>query len=241
MSCTHTSSSSSPNTLELAFGAVLVVIGAVLTLDAFGFGEVTALFGLWPVALVVAGVTGLARTRDRGARLWAWAWIVVGAWLLLRNFGLTHVGFWDLFWPVVLIVVGLRLGMRAWNRPPQSERVGPGPGPHASHLAAIFGGTRRTVQEPFTGLSMTACFGGCDLDLRRATIPAGSEAVVDVFAAFGGHEIRVPDEWRVVFDVTNIAAGVDDRRGSIAYPETGVPPPTLRIRGTLIASGLTVR
>jgi hypothetical protein len=131
--------------------------------------------------------------------------------------------------------------MGAWQRPSRSPRVGPAPGPHTSHLAAIFGGTRRTVQEPFSGLSMTACFGGCDLDLRRATIQAGSEAVIDVFALFGGHEIRVPDEWRVIFDVTNVAAAVDDRRGTIVHPETGIAPPTLRIRGTLIASGLTVR
>jgi hypothetical protein len=242
MACTHSSSSSSsgPSTLELAFGIGLILFGVVLTLDVMGVEDVTRLLRVWPAALVLAGVTGLSRSRDSAARLWAWAWIVTGAWLLLRNFGLTRVGFWDLVWPIALTALGVKLGLDAWRRQ-SGHDAAPRVSPHASHLVAIFGGSRRQVQEhPFLGASMTACFGGCELDLRHSDIPAGGEAVIELFALFGGHEIKVPEHWDVVLEATPIAAGVEDKR-SRRYATPNPTRPRVVVKGMLVFSGLTLR
>ena len=40
--------------------------------------------------------------------------------------------------------------------------------------------------------------GGCEIDLRHASMPEGRAAVLDTFAFWGGIEIRVPDDWEVV-------------------------------------------
>jgi hypothetical protein len=240
MSCTHPARRQQ-NTLELAFGTALIIFGVVLTLELVGVGHLATALRIWPVALVVAGVTGLGRARDRGARLWAWAWILIGTWLLLRNFGLTRVGFWELFWPIAIVALGVKLGLDAWRRP-DSGTAGPSRvAANASHLVAIFGGSKRQVQErPFAGASLTACLGGCELDLRHSDIAPGAEAVIEVFGLLSGHEIRVPDHWTVVFEVTPIGATVEDKRG-IALEPSSATRPRLIVRGVLILSGLTIQ
>ena len=50
--------------------------------------------------------------------------------------------------------------------------------------------------------------GGCEIDLRHASIDG--EAVIDIFALWGGVELRVPPDWTVVSRVTPILGGVDD-------------------------------
>jgi hypothetical protein len=241
MMCADSSTQSTPNTLHLALGVALVIVGAVLTLDVFGIGNAERLLGLWPAALVFAGVVGLRRTSDSGGRLWSWALVVIGGWLLLRAFGLTDVGFWELVWPIAIIAFGVKLWLDA-----RGQRVGevrPAPvAANASHLVAILAGTKRAVHErPFRGASMTSILGGCELDLRHADIPPGTDAVIEVFGLFGGHEMNVPDAWTVVSQVTCIAAGVDDQRGIAPTPNTDPNPRRLVIKGILLFSGLTIR
>jgi hypothetical protein len=40
--------------------------------------------------------------------------------------------------------------------------------------------------------------GGCEIDLRHASMPEGRAAVLDTFAFWGGIEIRCPDDWEVI-------------------------------------------
>ena len=61
------------------------------------------------------------------------------------------------------------------------------------------GGTKTVVTTAdFKGGQATAVMGGCEIDLRHASMPEGRAAVLDTFAFWGGIEIRVPDDWEVV-------------------------------------------
>jgi hypothetical protein len=109
-----------------------------------------------------------------------------------------------------------------------------------SNLVAVLGESKGSVKETLTKASMTSVLGGCHLDLRLATIPAGERPVIDVFTVMGGQEIVVPPGWAVDFDVVSILAGTADKRlPSVATAlDSGMPRVT--IRGVLILGGLTV-
>jgi hypothetical protein len=229
-----------PNTLQLAFGLGLVLLGSILTLDLLNLADADRLFKLWPTALILAGAVAFVRASDGDARLWAGGWMVVGALILLTTLGLSRVGFWGLLWPLVLIVVGVRLGLRALGRSTAASREAGG----GSGLVAIFGESKRAIQDrPFKGASMSALFGSCFLDLRQADVQPGEMAVVDCFAMFAAHEIVVPPGWVVESHVTPIAASVEDERPARAKadPSAVNQAPRLILQGALLFAGLKIR
>jgi hypothetical protein len=235
---------SDDQSLQLIYGIAITLVGIGLTLASFGLTDTGAVLRFWPAAIVVAGGVGVARAKDGPARVWGWFWILLGTWLLARTAGRSHVNFWDLVWPMALVGLGVKLWLDAMRRPGAPLTPKPTLGSTASHLTAILAGSTRVVQEPvFPGASMTTVLGNCTLDLHLSGPPADGEAVVEVFALLGAHEIVVPEGWTVVSEVTSVGASVDDRRSSFAG-RTRVPGdtrPRIIVRGMLILSGLTIK
>jgi predicted membrane protein len=85
---------------------------------------------------------------------------------------------------------------------------------------------RATASRDFGGAELTALMGGCKIDLSRAQIASG-EAVVDVFAMWGGIELTVPEDWTVICRVVPVMGGIEDQT---------VPPALERQR--LVITGL---
>ena len=50
--------------------------------------------------------------------------------------------------------------------------------------------------------------GGCEVDLRNAVI--NGDAVIDVFAMWGGIEIRMPEDFTLINRVTAVMGAVED-------------------------------
>jgi len=245
-----------PPSLQLAVGLLFTLLGAILTLDAIDLMDASRALRLWPLAVVGAGAIGLSRARGDDARVRAWIWMAVGGLLLVTSMGWSRAGFWDLFWPIVLVVVGVKLGLRALRpapTPAPSADTTASPGADArpsawsngSHLIALLGESKRTVQDrPFLGASMTAVLGSCVLDLRQAEIPRGHSAAIDLAAVLAGHEIIVPAGWIVESRVTPIAGSVEDGRSPAYRPAPGPDAdgaPRLILRGFVLFSGLTIR
>jgi predicted membrane protein len=102
--------------------------------------------------------------------------------------------------------------------------------------AAILGSsTRGSNSNDFRGGEATAVLGGCELDLRQATI-AGTEAVLDVFAFWGGIEIRVPESWTVVLHATPLLGGVEDKTRRPAAPGK-----QLVVKGMVVMGGVEIK
>lgn len=108
------------------------------------------------------------------------------------------------------------------------------------NLIAVLGETRRASNDrPFRGGEMTAVMGGCNLDLRHATLPAGVEARLNLLGLMAGHEIRVPAGWSVISDVIPIMGGVDDKR--ISPVAAGEDAPRLRLTGFIVMGGVVIK
>jgi hypothetical protein len=71
--------------------------------------------------------------------------------------------------------------------------------------------------------------------LRHAGLEGA--AVIDVFAVWGGIEIRVPEDWTVVSRVTPILAGFSDN----TRPTQAATAKQLVIRGFILMAGVEVK
>jgi predicted membrane protein len=224
-------------TPQFAFGLFVMGAGIVLMLDTLNVVDAGRAFAFWPVGLIALGATILARD-DTPGRFWGFVWVIVGSWWLLRNVGWITVGFWQVFWPLLFTAIGFSIVMRTLREGGHLRRVSSS----TSHLFAVFSETKRKLDgQPFEGATMTAVFGSCDLDLRRATIPPGEERVIELFGVFCGHKILVPSEWNVLLNVAPVMSEAkDDRVAPLAPPPLTGAPPRVIVRGFALLSEVKV-
>ena len=104
--------------------------------------------------------------------------------------------------------------------------------------SAVFSGRDIRVDNSyFNGADLSALFGGIDLNLKNALID--KNVTINVQAIFGGIDILMPSNVRVVVDVTPILGGVDNgTRMPLGADEN---TPTVFIRGTCLFGGLDVK
>ncbi|RAI85838.1 LiaF transmembrane domain-containing protein [Algoriphagus yeomjeoni] len=105
-------------------------------------------------------------------------------------------------------------------------------------IDSIFSGiNKRMLTKNFQGGKLTAAFGGIDLDLTQSDFTGMVNLQVDVI--FGAIKLVVPPHWDVRVEVTNIAAGVEDKR---VYRQSEVDQDkVLVIRGTVFFGGLEIK
>ncbi len=82
---------------------------------------------------------------------------------------------------------------------------------------AIFSGQEIKYDfQSFEGGNLTALFGGIDCDLKNAIL--GEELYINVFVAFGGVDIFLPDDVDVEISSHCLFGGVSDKREKISTP-----------------------
>ena len=220
-------------TPQFVIGLIIVTVGLLLTLDNLGLIYAEDYLRYWPAGLLALGVVKLSQARAAGyGGLSGILLIVIGALLLVDRTMTIEFNVWRL-WPVVLVIVGGALVYQTLSGP-RLRSVADGSA--LVSAMAFLGAVSRGSNSPhFRGGSLTAVMGGCDLDLRHAAIDG--EAVIEVFAMWGGIEIRVPEDWTVVSQVVPIMAGVDDR----TRPPQGLARHRLVLRGFMIMAGIEIK
>jgi predicted membrane protein len=223
---------------SLIFGLVIVAIGVLFLLDNFGF-PVGIVWQYWPVALIAIGLAKLVDARDTPGRTWGAILMIVGVVLIADQIHLpflNNVSLWSL-WPLGLIAFGAIMLWSALEG--KSLTSAWDPGTCRLNQFAVFGGGKRKICGDFKGGSIFAFCGGYELDLRKATMSA-DQVVLAANAMFGGFEIKVPETWSVIMQVTGIFGGHED---ATAQPDpTLVPhPKRLIIRGATMFGGLGVK
>jgi predicted membrane protein len=176
-------------TPRVILGLAVMFAGLVLALDSLGFIEAGDIFRFWPLVIVAIGVVKWMAPVSQ--KMSALIWIVAGLALLLVSLGrMSFAGVWAL----ILFLVGAKIAWKALRpvpRPKDADSV--------IDLMQFMGGTKTVVTtSDFKGGQATAVMGGCEIDLRHASMPEGRAAVIDTFAFWGGIEIRTPDDWEVV-------------------------------------------
>ena len=219
-------------TPQLLMGLFIIIVGVMFTLDNLGLAEADRYIRYWPAGLIAIGLLKLWQSREGGAFA-GLVFTTVGTWLLLESLGIVRVNFWDM-WPLLLVLFGASMvwqGLRGGRRPAIASDAND----TLSALAVLSGVNRGNNSRAFKGGDLTAVMGGCEIDLRQAAIEG--EAVFDVFAMWGGIEIRVPENWTVVGRVTPILGGFDDKTRA---PQ-GAGTHRLIVRGFAIMGGIEIK
>jgi predicted membrane protein len=198
---------------QVALGLIVVLLGVLFTLDNLDLLYARDYLRYWPALLVLYGLWRAATCDTTSGKVWGLFWALVGSILLLDKLYIIDVRLWDLG-PLILVVIGASMLFGTMRRHRQFA-VGTGLRSADSNstisAVAILGGFKRTNDsQDFRGGEATAIMGGCELDLRQASIKEG-EAVLDLFAFWGGIEIRVPEDWTVVLEGVPVLGGFEDK------------------------------
>jgi len=212
---------------RLFFGLLIVAVGTVLLLDNAGVldaGEIISTW--WPAIVILAGILTFAANP----RHWPVALIItaVGLAFLLSNLDIIDLG--NFIIPAVIILVGLLVlfGRGLGAKTEAGDRV---------NSFNVFSGSEiASHSKQFQGGSISAVFGGAEVDLRD-TLPAPG-AELDVFAAFGGVEVTVPQGWNVVTRGLPLFGGIDN---VTAKEAVAADAPTLAVNATVLFGGLEIK
>jgi Domain of unknown function (DUF5668) len=212
---------------RLFFGLLIVAVGTVLLLDNAGVLDAWAIVSTWwPVVVILAGILTFAANP----RHWPVALIItgVGVAFLLSNLDIVDLG--DFIIPAVIILVGLLVlfGRGLGVKTEAGDRV---------NSFNVFSGSEiASHSKQFQGGNISAVFGGAEVDLRD-TLPAPG-AELDVFAAFGGVEVTVPEGWNVVTRGLPLFGGIENATAKETIPADA---PTLAVNATVLFGGLEIK
>lgn len=217
---------------RLVLGLSVMAAGLLLTLDNLGLVAAREYWPFWPVILIAVGLAKMAQSLQERGRPAGAGLVLLGAALLLLNLGLLRTRY---FWPILLLVVGARIAWQALTTPGR-KRSSNDTTTSSFSAFALMGGVRRgTSAQDFRRGDAVAVMGGCEIDLRGASIADG-EAAFDSFAMMGGVEIRVPEDWAVDNRGVALLGGFTDKTRRPTEPTK-----RLVLTGLAILGGVEVK
>jgi len=238
MDTNDTKSKDGPQMKKYILGVIIIVAGVLLLLSNTGYlpYDLRHILFSWQMLLIGIGIISLfsSESRTPGTILI----LIGGIFILPRVFSIDY-NVMHLFWPVILIAVGvLILSKRFPQRPWHSRRHQLNTQNLADgfiHEENIFsGGKQRVMHQVFRGGHITCVFGGTEVDLTQAILAEGvSELEIDTI--FGGVTLIVPADWRIQLKMTSIMGGFADKRSYVK--ENPDPSRMLVIKGSTIFGG----
>lgn len=222
---------------KILWGAVLIAIGVIFSLNAFGITDIKVFFdGWWTLFIIVPCFIGIFTDREKTGNIIG---LLIGLFLLLCCQNVLSFGMlWKLAIPAVIVIIGLKLilgglfGDRAVKMISESRQNGD----NIKIGCATFSGQDMNFDgEVFSGAELTAVFGGVECDLRTAIIE--KDCAITASAIFGGIDIYVPDYVNVKINSNSIFGGVSGKNKRPPI-QGGV---TLYINATCIFGGIDIK
>ena len=224
---------------KVFFGIIIIAAGVLLMLHNIGIlpDSIFRILFNWQVLLIAIGFVNIFQKESRvlGVIL-----ISVGSFFLLPKVFDFDFNFYKLFWPVILIAIGVHLvtkvsifkGKNHFDRINNKTEMESG---CINQTNVFSGGKHRNADVEFKGGKISAVFGGSELDLSRARLAEGKN-ILEVDLVFGGVSLIVPSDWIVNVEVTSVMGGFADKRMNI-QPNTQEPKRELYIRGKAVFGG----
>jgi len=202
---------------RFVIGTIVVILGIIALLNNLGIIQVSMSYIVrtyWPLLLIFWSFTLFEdfwkerRVKDKEIRTFLpWGQLISGAVVLVigiiylgRNLELFEIDlslFWQIFWPVIIILFGINL---LKGRPSPQEGKG-----QWAFMGGIDLGKTPFDLKPGSYL---AFLGGVDMDLSSANIPPG-ETLLDLTAVMGGIDVKVPKDLNIICEGTALLGGIE--------------------------------
>ena len=203
---------------------ILIGIGTLFNqLNFWDFGSIISTW--WPLILIVIGASQLSRkpvSKTSGITL-----IVIGVLFEMRKLDVITVSLTKFFWPAIIIAIGVSMLLPKTHTKQNYEFTKDEIDEDVVDNLSLFSAVKsRNVSKNFRGGSLVAIFGGIDMDLREAHL-LNENASMDVTAAFGGVNIIVPPEWKIVVRGIPIFGGWSNKTRGKNYVNPDSPVLTI--------------
>ncbi len=227
---------------HLILGVVLVLFGIAVITNLFDIGNwhIRNIIFSWQMLLVALGVIFISSSDSKPT---GYILLAIGGFFLIPEIFHSVSDDWRrLFWPVMLIVLGLAIifnrgGYRSGSRRGSGFSHRNSTGTENDYLddVAIFGGGDKNIHsQNFKGGRITHIFGGSKYDFRKAVLAEGTNEL-ELTMLFGGTKLIVPEGWDIKLKMTSIFGGFSDKRTrSIVVVD---PDKTLVIKGVNLFGG----
>jgi hypothetical protein len=224
-------------TAQVIVGLMVISLGVIFTLDNLGVIDARDYITYWPVVLVALGATKIWQAiHDGHGWFGGLLFFGIGSFMLIERVAYIEIDARDVF-PFGLLCLGGYMVWRGFggtSRPSSTASDGQN---HFSSLSVMGGCSRRSNSQAFEGADLTAVMGGCEIDLRQASIAPNTEAIIDVFAFWGGIELQVPEDWTIITRAIPLMGGVEDK----TRPPQPAGAKRLVIRGIVIMGGVSIK
>ncbi len=192
-------------------GFLLIFIGLILGLNAFGITNINLFFsGWWTLFIIIPSLVGLINDKEKTSSL---IFLIIGVWLFLAERDLIEYELLvKLLLPVVLISIGLLLVFKdvLSINGKEIKKINAN-NKESNNYIAVFGSQDLKFEdEKVENLDLKSLFGGIKLDLRDAKIE--KDIVINTLSVFGGIDIYVPDDVKVKVSSTPFFGGVEVKR-----------------------------
>jgi len=241
------------NSGKIFSGVIVVAVGSVLLANKLG-ADIPRWIISWEVLLICIGFYIGAKHSFRN-----WGWMIpvlVGSFFLIDHV-VPELNFRPYIWPVAIIGVGLfiifnprcmsggRWRNRGWgNMGTGMGMSGSSSGKHEDsedylNSVSVFGGIEKNiVTKDFRGGEVTTFFGGSAINLSQADIK--QRAVLELTQVFGGAQLIIPANWKLVSEVVSVFGGVEDKR-VYQKDQSNEPGKVLVLKGTSVFGGIEIK
>jgi len=220
-------------------GLFIIIAGLIYLLRNLGYDLGLNIWEWWPLILILIGLGQVMQPQESRQITAGGFLIILGAAFLLNNLDIIDFDF-RIIWPLILIFIGYSiLRKNAWP----GRQVDPS-SDYINLTFILGGGDHRFSTQNLKGGKITAIMGGGSLDLSEADFKQ-DEIAIDVFAMWGGIDIRVPRNWQVNMTGVPVLGSMDNKTmrpvSGASNSEFGSKAKRLVIRGTALMGGVEVK
>lgn len=203
----------------------------------YGFTNINIFFdGWWTLFIIIPSFIGIFNDDEKTGNIIGF--LIGIALLLCCQDVLDFNMIWKLMLPAVLVAIGISfifkdtIGSKVSKeiKKLNENRTGDN-----SYCATFSGQNVKFENEEFSGVDLTAVFGGVKCDLRNAIIT--KDTVINASSTFGGIEIYVPSDVKIKIKSVPIFGGVSDK----ASRTTSDTSHTIYINAQCVFGGVEIK